>query len=101
MTVVEEILLAVQDLDEGRQREVLALAQCLREEPDVSISSVDFSDASSVGAWRARLQARAGTRVAEAMALFRSLGLVDEQGRIVDRELPEDMCPGSKTSVAT
>lgn len=101
VTVVEEILLAVRDLDEERQREVLALARCLREEPDVSIATVDFRDASSVGEWRARLQARAGHRVADAMARFRALGLVDERGRIVERDLPEDMRSGSKTSVAT
>lgn len=101
VTVVEEIVLAVQELDEERQREVLALARRLREEPDVSIASVDFRDPSSVGEWRSRLQARAGQRVAEAMARFRALGLVDDEGRIVERDLPEDMRPGSKTSVAT
>lgn len=41
MTVVEQILEAVQGLDEPRQREVLALARYLREEPDVSIAAVD------------------------------------------------------------
>lgn len=101
MTVVEQILQAVQGLDERRQREVLALARCLHDEPDASIATVDFDDESSVDAWRARLTERAGQRVADAMARFRALGLVDAQGRIVERELPEDMRAGSKTSVAT
>ncbi len=101
VTVAEQILEEVRELDERRQLAVLAIVKRLRAEPDVSLAEVDFDDERNVDAWRARLQARAGLHVADAMAQFRTLGLVEESGRVVERELPADMRPGSKTSVAT
>lgn len=101
VTVAEQILEEVRALDERRQLAVLAIVRRLRAEPDVSLAEVDFDDEPSADAWRARMQARAGLHVAEAMAQFRTLGLVDREGRVVERELPPDMQAGSKTSVAT
>lgn len=69
--------------------------------PPYLINDVEFGDPPSVERWRAGLRASAGQRVAEAMARFKSLGLADEEGRIVERGLPDDMRPGLKTSVAT
>lgn len=101
MTIVEQIVEAVRDLDERRQREVLAMARCLRSEPDVSLTGVDLDDEDDVDGWRERMRAGAAQRVADAMARFRALGLVDADGRIVEQALPPDMHAGSKTSVAT
>ncbi len=101
MTVAEQILEEVRELDERRQLAVLAIVRRLRAEPDVSLDEVDFDDEPNADAWRARVQARAGHHVADAMARFRALGLVDQEGHVVERELPPDMQPGSKTSVAT
>ena len=39
--------------------------------------------------------------MAEAMAKFRALGLVDAGGRAIESELPQDMRSESKSSVAT
>jgi hypothetical protein len=101
MTVIEQIVDAVEKLDERRQRLVLALVARLREVPDVSLATVDLEDDAAVDAWSERMARRASTHVAEAMAELRALGLIDEQGRIVPRELPTDMQPESKTSVTT
>lgn len=101
MTVIEQILAELSGLDEGRQRELLAFARSLRAEPDVSVEGVDFDDEGAADAWRARLAEKAALRVTEAMGRFRTLGLVDEEGRKVEREPPSDMQSGSKTSVAT
>lgn len=67
----------------------------------MSLAGVDFEDDDNADAWRARMQTRAGVHVAEAMAKFRALGLVDAEGRAIERELPPDMRPESKSSVAT
>ncbi len=101
MTVAEQILEAVLHLDDSRQREVLTLVRCLQAAPDIRLDDVDFAEPSSVDAWRDRMRTRAQWAVSEAMQRFRALGLVDADGRLVERELPADMQPDSKTSVAT
>ena len=80
---------------------VTVAEQILDAAPDITLEHVDFDEPASVDAWRDRMRARAKWAVSEAMMRFRARGLVDATGCIVERDLPADMQPDSKTSVAT
>ena len=101
VTVLEQIVEVIRRLDEPRQLAVLALVTRMHDTPDASLADLDLEDEDAMDAWDGRVKALARARLGDALAELRTLGLIDERGRVVPREQPADMRPESKTSVTT
>jgi len=59
-------------------------------------ANVNTDDPQEMAEFNEQEDRKAGERVKEAFQKLRSLGIVNESGKLVDDELPSDMRPGAK-----
>ena len=59
-------------------------------------ANVNTDDPQEMAEFNDQEDRKAGERVKEAFQKLRSLGIVNEDGELVDEELPPDMRPGVK-----
>lgn len=71
--------------------------------PDVplTLAHIDPNDERQMDAWDAQEEALADERVRAAVADLKARGILDAQGRRVNKDLPPDMREGSKTDLTT
>lgn len=60
------------------------------------ISDIDFNSPAERDAYIKELQRQAGENIHAAVRKLKDLGVIDEKGKRVRKELPPDMQPGSR-----
>jgi hypothetical protein len=98
---MQEVVRVVEALTEEDQALVLAFANALREREALRLPSSEPRDESEWSAWVGRVQSRGAHVIALEIERMREAGLADEKGPLPLASLPEDMDPGSDTSVGT
>ncbi len=66
------------------------------QEKDLTWATVNLDDEDDVARFEALELRRAGERIKKAVDELQVLGIIDEQGELINPELPPDMEPGSK-----
>lgn len=69
--------------------------------PSASFDDLDLDRPEDEEEWERRLMALATERILAERARLERLGIIDENGELVSRDLPPDMLPGSDTTVET
>lgn len=69
--------------------------------PPAALVMPDPEDRERWSAWLEAMLRAGGERLAAEQREMKARGILDEEGRLTPGELPEDMRPGSTTSVAT
>lgn len=69
--------------------------------PAAVLARPDPADTVRWAEWLEACRIAAGERITATMREMRARGILDAEGRLTPGELPEDMRPGSTTSVAT
>lgn len=69
------------------------------EKKELTWATVDTDDPEEMKRFREQQGEKAGARIRKAVKELQELGIMDEKGRRVKKELPPDMQPGSKTDV--
>lgn len=69
--------------------------------PHAPVGGLDVDQDADEERWDREVMAQAGRRIASSRARLEHLGIINERGEIVDRQLPPDMQPGSRTSLET
>jgi len=69
------------------------------EEKALTWATVNTDDEEEMSRFEEQELEKAGKRIKKAVKELQDLGIVDEKGRRVKKELPPDMQPGSKTDV--
>jgi hypothetical protein len=69
--------------------------------PAAILGPPDPSDAARWSEWLEATGSAAGERIRATLREAQARGILDAEGRLTPGELPEDMRPGSTTSVAT
>ena len=98
---LQDVVRVLEALTEEDQALVLEFANALREREAMRLPSSDPRDESEWRAWVGRVQARGAHVLAREIERMRAAGLADEKGPLPLTSLPEDMDPGSDTSVET
>jgi hypothetical protein len=98
---VQELMRVVEGLKEEDQALVLAFANAIREREALRLPTSQPRDESEWRAWVGRVQTRGAQVLACEIERMRAAGLTDEKGPRPLTSLPEDMEPGSDTSVET
>ncbi len=65
-------------------------------EKDLTWATVDLDDEEQVARFEELELRRAGERIKKAVDELHNLGIIDEQGELINPELPPDMKPGSQ-----
>ena len=65
-------------------------------EAELKWATVNTEDLHEMAEFDEQEEQKAGERIHAAFQKLRSLGIVDESGELLSRELPADMCPGAK-----
>ena len=68
-------------------------------EEKLNWATVDLDDEEALDSFEEQELDRAGERIRKAVKELEELGIVDERGRRIKKELPPDMQPDSKTDV--
>jgi hypothetical protein len=68
-------------------------------EEKLTWANVNTDDPEEMKRFREQQAERAGERIRKAVTELQELGIMDEEGRPVKKELPPDMQPDSKTDV--
>ena len=68
-------------------------------EKELTWATVDIDNEEEMARFEEQELEKAGKRIKKAVQELRELGIVDEKGRRIRKELPPDMQPGSKTDV--
>ena len=68
-------------------------------EENLNWATVDLDDEEALDSFEEQELDRAGERIRKAVKELEELGIVDERGRRIKKELPPDMQPVSKTDV--
>jgi hypothetical protein len=66
------------------------------QDTELSWATVHTDDPAEMAEFNRREAEKAGDRIAAEFKRLRALGIVDERGELVNRELPPDMQPGAK-----
>ncbi len=69
--------------------------------PSAPFDDLDLDRPEDEEEWESRVLALAEARITAERERLQQLGIIDEQGNLVSRELPADMLPGSETTVET
>ena len=69
------------------------------EEKELTWATVNTDDEEEMGRFEEQELEKAGKRIKKAVQELQELGIVDEKGQRIKKELPPDMQPGSKTGV--
>ena len=69
------------------------------EEKELTWANVNTEDPEEMERFRRQQEKRAGERIRKSVKELQDLGIMDEEGRRVKKELPPDMQPGSETDV--
>jgi hypothetical protein len=69
--------------------------------PSATFDDLDLDRPEDREEWNRRLMVLAAARIAEERVRLERLGIIDDQGELVSRELPPDMRPESETTVET
>ncbi len=68
-------------------------------EEELTWATVDLDDDKEVTRFEERELEKAGERIRKAVKELEELGIVDDKGRRINKELPPDMQPHSQTDV--
>ena len=68
-------------------------------EEELTWATVDLDDDEEVTRFEERELEKAGERIRKAVKELEELGIVDDKGRRIEKELPPDMQPDSQTDV--
>ncbi|TDI38414.1 MAG: hypothetical protein E2P02_20645 [Acidobacteria bacterium] len=68
-------------------------------EEKLNWATVDLDDEEALDRFEEQELDRAGERIRKAVKELEALGIVDERGQRIKKELPPDMQPDSKTDV--
>ncbi len=69
--------------------------------PIIRSDDLDLESPEGRAEWDRRVMALAARRIAEERARMEQLGIIDEHGELISRELPPDMLPESDTTLET
>jgi hypothetical protein len=69
-------------------------------ESELTWANVNLEDCDAVNQMTGQQTRRAGRRIHEAVKDLQEHGIIDEHGRPLKTDLPPDMRPGSKTTLA-
>ncbi|MBX3182921.1 MAG: hypothetical protein KIT72_17990 [Polyangiaceae bacterium] len=69
--------------------------------PIIRSGDLDLESPEGRTEWDRRVMALAARRIAEERVRMEQLGIIDEHGELISRELPPDMLPESETTLET
>jgi len=69
--------------------------------PSVSLDDLDLDREADEAEWERRMMSLAAVRIIAARARLERLGVIDQAGKLVSKELPADMLPGSDATLET
>ncbi len=69
--------------------------------PSAPFDDLDLDRPEDEEEWESRVLALAEARITAERGRLQQLGIIDENGNLVSRELPADMLPESETTVET